>query len=86
MRAELRRAKETVLRFKEMISAAASVAGTGPDEGVRLSFESIRTRNRGDDPSKPLIERLGGELVLETLVELSYMRFIDESRLRAFFD
>lgn len=74
------------MRFKEMISAAASVAGTGPDEGVRLSFESIRTRNRGDDPSKPLIERLGGELVLETLVELSYMRFIDDSRLRAFFD
>ena len=88
LRDELRRAKETVTRFKQMIVAASSSSHHDQRPGEKLagSFESVGLRHKDDDKSKSLVDRLGGELLLETVVELSYSRFLTDSRLRAFFD
>jgi truncated hemoglobin YjbI len=86
MRTEIKKAKESISQFKSMISAASFVqSGNRKSDSTLKRLELVGVK-RQDDKSKPLIDRLGGELLLETLVELAYARFVADSRLRAFFD
>jgi truncated hemoglobin YjbI len=88
LRSEIQKAKQTIALFKEMLVSTSSSTSARPlsVEVNRSRFDSVRLGSRTDDKSRSLIERIGGELLLETLVELSHSRFIADSRLRAFFD
>ena len=87
VRHELKRAKETIAHFKAILVTASGETTTKSRTAVSsVTPESIRLGSKFDDKSKPLIDRIGGEILLETLVEISYTRFIGDSRLRAFFD
>ena len=85
IRNDLRKARDTLMLFKSMILNGA-VAESQAHE-LHISDPTVARPNISeDDPSRPLIDRIGGEIVLETLIHSVYDRFLEDVRLRAFFE
>ena len=84
LRAEVAKMRENIAKFKELITEASKVAvATSSDGG---SFASMRRKQMVDDPSRSLLERIGGDLCLETALEIIYNKALQDSRLRAYFE
>ena len=83
LRAEVLKMKENVAKFKELITEAAKVQVVTESSG---SFASMRKKQMIDDPTRSLLERIGGDLSLETALEIVYNKSLQDSRLRAFFE
>lgn len=75
--------KENVAKFKELLTEAAKVQVVTESSG---SFASMRKKQMVDDPTRSLLERIGGDLSLETAIEIMYNKVLLDSRLRAFFE
>jgi len=85
IRQDLRKARETIQHFKSLL--LGSDHDEVPAQGAQPTVPHVaRTVQALDDPSKPLIDRIGGEIVLETIVETVYSRFLEDVRLRAYFE
>ena len=83
LRAEVAKMKENVVKFKELLTEASKVAVVTETSG---SFASLRKKQMIDDPSRTLLERIGGDLSLETAMEMVYNKALQDSRVRAFFE
>jgi truncated hemoglobin YjbI len=83
LRAEVAKMKENVGKFKELLLEAAKVQVVTESSG---SFASMRKKQMIDDPTRSLLERIGGDLSLETALEIVYNKTLLDSRLRAFFE
>jgi len=80
VRQELTKAKEAVAKFKEMVKEAAeNGASSGPAIGGAR-------RQMNDDKTRTLYERVGGDLNIETGVEIMYGKALQDSRVRSFFE
>jgi len=84
LRAEVAKMRENIGKFKEMITEASKVAVAASSDGG--SFASMRRKQMVDDPSRSLLERIGGDLCLETALEIIYNKALQDSRLRAYFE
>jgi len=84
LKKELENTKGSIAKFKSMIrEAAESGAGAAPEMGGLLA---MKKRQMHDDKNKTLYERLGGDLNLETSVELVYNKVLLDHRVRAYFE
>mmetsp|Transcript_51405 Transcript_51405/g.135605 ORF Transcript_51405/g.135605 Transcript_51405/m.135605 type:complete len:1160 (+) Transcript_51405:44-3523(+) len=79
VRKELSKAKENVLKFKEIVKSAAEA---GESTGGRMG----KGKQQKDDKSRTMYERIGGDLNLEALVEVVYIKALVDSRVRSFFE
>lgn len=69
-----------------MLSVASREDPCRLENVARMSYETLRQRQKADDSSKALIERIGCELVLETILDLSSAKSLSDNRVREFFD
>ena len=83
LRAEISKMKENVVKFKELLVEASKIQVVTETSG---SFASMRKKQMVDDPTRSLLERIGGDLSLETALEIVYNKSLQDSRLRAFFE
>uniref|UniRef100_A0A7S4GMC9 Uncharacterized protein n=1 Tax=Oxyrrhis marina TaxID=2969 RepID=A0A7S4GMC9_OXYMA len=80
VRQELTKAKEAVAKFKEMVREAAENGG-----GAGGGLPNAR-RQMKDDKTRTLYERVGGDLNIETGVEIMFNKMLQDSRVRSYFE
>ena len=81
LRHEINEARERILHLK------STLCGAPPKLDILEGVAPVPLpRKQVDDTSKPLIERIGGEVVLEALVGFLYAKLMIDTRLRAFFE
>jgi len=81
VRQQLAKAKEDLAKFREAVRDAAEKGDSGGGAvggGMRKAMK--------DDKSRTLYERLGGDLNIETAVEMLYNKALQDSRVRSFFE
>eukprot|EP00451_Oxyrrhis_marina_P012213 CAMPEP_0204315914 /NCGR_PEP_ID=MMETSP0469-20131031/5104_1 /ASSEMBLY_ACC=CAM_ASM_000384 /TAXON_ID=2969 /ORGANISM="Oxyrrhis marina" /LENGTH=1158 /DNA_ID=CAMNT_0051296633 /DNA_START=50 /DNA_END=3526 /DNA_ORIENTATION=+ len=80
VRQELTKAKEAVAKFKEMVREAAENGGAAGG-----GLPNAR-RQMKDDKTRTLYERVGGDLNIETGVEIMFNKMLQDSRVRSYFE
>jgi len=81
VREQLMKAKEDLAKFREAVREAAErgeAGGVGGGPGMRKQMK--------DDKTRTMYERVGGDLNVETCVEIMYNKALQDSRLRSFFE
>ncbi|KAF4706784.1 hypothetical protein FOZ62_018988 [Perkinsus olseni] len=84
LRDEIAKARDGIKQFKNMIKDAAEAAAA--EEQTTMGFGALKKRMAHDDKTKTLYERIGGDLTLETAVEMAYGRALQDPRTRAYFE
>ncbi|KAF4711379.1 hypothetical protein FOZ63_033590, partial [Perkinsus olseni] len=77
------KAKNNINKFRYLIDeVAAKTQQAGEGDGA----DGLRGKEKVDDPKQSLFERLGGDLNLETAIELVYEKAVRDPRTRAHFE
>ncbi|EER18560.1 hypothetical protein Pmar_PMAR008889 [Perkinsus marinus ATCC 50983] len=84
LKGEIAKARDGIRQFKDMIKDAAEAAAA--EEQNTVGFGALKKRMAHDDKTKTLYERVGGDLTLETAVEMAYGRALQDPRTRAYFE
>ncbi|KAF4673878.1 hypothetical protein FOL46_006286 [Perkinsus olseni] len=84
LRDEIAKARDGIKQFKNLIKDAAEAAAA--EEQTTMGFGALKKRMAHDDKTKTLYERIGGDLTLETAVEMAYGRALQDPRTRAYFE
>ncbi|KAF4651101.1 hypothetical protein FOL47_000669, partial [Perkinsus chesapeaki] len=80
---EMLKAKANINKFRHLIEdAAAKTRQAGEGDGAG----GLRAKEKVDDPKQSIFERLGGDLNLETTIELVYEKAVRDPRTRAHFE
>ena len=83
VRKEVESAKIGIAQFKRLLSEASESGKQGEGDS---SLESLQKRKLNDDKRKSLFERIGGDLTIETCVQMFYDKALADSRLRGHFE
>ncbi|KAF4651942.1 hypothetical protein FOL47_011343 [Perkinsus chesapeaki] len=84
LKEEITKARDGIKQFKNMIKDAAEAAAA--EEQTTMGFGALKKRMAHDDKTKSLYERIGGDLSLETAVEMAYNKALQDARTRAYFE